>query len=72
CPSKYSAEYSFKSAFRISERQCLFARYPRVSALLEMKMNKENKKIILYMPTWRDKKPRFLDTAKIEFEKLNT
>ena len=73
CPSKYSSDYTFKSAFRVTEDECLFARYPRVTALLEMtpKTKSTYDKIFLYMPTWRDSNIDLIKTSGIDFEKLN-
>ena len=73
CPSKYSSDYTFKSAFRVTQDECLFARYPRVTALLDMTLKKNSTydKIFLYMPTWRDSNVDLLKTSGIDFERLN-
>lgn len=53
CPSNYVYEYSFKSAFKIFEKQKLKFPYPRSIFLQNMtKQSKRNN--FLYVPTWRD------------------
>lgn len=64
CPSQFVAEYSFKSAFRISDNELLINKYPRVLSLIEENNNykkKGDKFTFLYAPTWRDGEPNFLN-----------
>ncbi|MDH5820950.1 CDP-glycerol glycerophosphotransferase family protein [Acinetobacter pseudolwoffii] len=53
CPSNYIYEYSFASAFKISEAQTLKFAYPR-SIFLKNMTKKVTHKNFLYVPTWRD------------------
>lgn len=74
-PSKYVADYSFKSAFRVQDENIIIAEYPRVSYLRECKPLEEYQqysKVFLYVPTWRDDGRDFLEQAQIDFEQLNT
>ncbi len=53
CPSNYIYEYSFASAFKISEKQTLKFAYPRSIFLQNMTKQTKNTNF-LYVPTWRD------------------
>lgn len=53
CPSNYVYEYSFASAFKISEKQILKFAYPR-SIFLQNMIKQTKKTNFLYVPTWRD------------------
>lgn len=73
-PSKYIADYSFKSAFRVQDENIIIAEYPRVSYLKECKLLEEYQqysKVFLYVPTWRDDGRDFLEQAQFDFEHLN-
>ncbi|HBC6251923.1 CDP-glycerol glycerophosphotransferase family protein [Proteus mirabilis] len=73
-PSKYVSEYSFKNAFRVTDDAMIYARYPRVTKLLEcVSMNQfaGYHKVFLYAPTWRDSGKDFIKEANFEFEKFN-
>lgn len=75
CPSLYVADYSFKSAFRLDDSRCLYAQYPRVTALLAEceydKLYNDYSKVFLYAPTWRDSGVDFITSSGIDFDILN-
>lgn len=74
-PSKYVADYSFKSAFRVQDENIIIAEYPRVSYLRACKpleKYQQYSKVFLYVPTWRDDGRDFLEQAQVDFEHLNT
>lgn len=73
-PSQYVADYSFKSAFRISDENIILAQYPRITYLQECEKLlefHEYDKVFLYVPTWRDDGRNFLKQARFDFGKLN-
>lgn len=73
-PSQYVADYSFKSAFRVTDENVIIAEYPRVSYLKMCKPLDEYQqysKVFLYVPTWRDDGRNFLKQAQFDFEQLN-
>lgn len=73
-PSQYVADYSFKSAFRVTDENIIIAEYPRVSYLKICKPLDEYQqysKVFLYVPTWRDDGRNFLKQAQFDFEQLN-
>lgn len=73
-PSQYVADYSFKSAFRVTDENIIVAEYPRVSYLKTCKPLDEYQqysKVFLYVPTWRDDGRNFLEQAQFDFEQLN-
>lgn len=73
-PSQYVADYSFKSAFRVTDENIIVAEYPRVSYLKTFKPLDEYQqysKVFLYVPTWRDDGRNFLEQAQFDFEQLN-
>lgn len=59
-PSRFVANYSFKSAFRLQDENIIIAPYPRLmfwgdrKADIDVDCIKKYKKIFFYAPTWRD------------------
>lgn len=75
-PSKYVADYSFKSAFRVQEENIIYAQYPRVTYLENLQAGENNpyqaySKVFLYTPTWRDDGRDFIAESGLDFERLN-
>lgn len=73
-PSQYVADYSFKSAFRITNSEIVVAEYPRVTHLKNcFAINRYDsyQSIILYAPTWRDNNKDFLLKSGIDFNEIN-
>ncbi|MDP0202205.1 CDP-glycerol glycerophosphotransferase family protein [Glaesserella parasuis] len=79
-PTKYIADYSLKSAFRINDDNIILAQYPRVSYLKSLMLEMKNKdkleysifqKVFLYTPTWRDNSYDFIKKSEINFELLD-
>lgn len=73
-PSRFVADYSFRSAFRVKDENIIVAEYPRVSYLknsMPLDEYSHYKKIFLYVPTWRDDSRDFIKESGINFDKLN-
>ncbi|TYG33823.1 hypothetical protein FW755_01315 [Lonepinella koalarum] len=73
-PTQYIADYSFKSAFRISDKNIVIAQYPRVTHLQQCEPLGEYgiyNKVFLYAPTWRDDGRDFFKQSKLDFQELN-
>lgn len=73
-PSQFIADYSFKSAFRITDNEVILAQYPRVTDLQECEKLANLStfdKVILYAPTWRDSGQDFILESGIDFSELN-
>lgn len=74
-PSKYVADYSFKSAFRVDDDRIIIHSYPRViylkkcEPISELRFN--NKFVFLYAPTWRDNGENILLNAKVNLKELD-
>lgn len=73
-PSKYVADYSFVSAFRLDGvDDIVVSKYPRVTQIETISRNINNKKhfTFLYAPTWRDFGDDFINNSGINFYELN-
>lgn len=73
-PSHYVTNYSFKSAFKITDNSIIHAMYPRVAKLIQCEPLSElsvYNKIFLYAPTWRDGGEDFLMESGINFELID-
>ncbi|MGU5592807.1 CDP-glycerol glycerophosphotransferase family protein [Aeromonas sanarellii] len=75
-PSKYVAEYSFVSAFRLNGfDDIVVSKYPRVSRIesISNHLNYDyNEFTFLYAPTWRDGGGDFIKLSGIDFNALNS
>lgn len=74
-PSKYVAEYSFVSAFRLNGfDDIVVSKYPRVSRIesISKSLNNHNEFTFLYAPTWRDGGGDFIKLSGIDFNELNS
>lgn len=71
--SQYVADYSFKSAFQVKEKNMIISTYPRVIDLCKRnKLRKNNENFtFLYAPTWRDSGGDFITASQINFSVLN-
>ncbi|MGL6302014.1 CDP-glycerol glycerophosphotransferase family protein [Aeromonas caviae] len=75
-PSRYVAEYSFISAFRLPDiSKVIVATYPRVQAIIKineaLKVSDKKEKVFLYTPTWRDSGSDFILSSGLNFNELN-
>jgi CDP-glycerol glycerophosphotransferase (TagB/SpsB family) len=74
-PSKYVAEYSFISAFRLVDiSEVIINQYPRVTNIEHMAKgylkDTLSGKNFLYAPTWRDSGDDFIESSRIDFNLL--
>lgn len=74
-PSRYVAEYSFISAFRLANiNEVIINQYPRVTNIENMAKRYSRDtlsgKIFLYAPTWRDSGDDFIESSRIDFNLL--
>lgn len=74
-PSAFVTDYSYKSAFRLSEKNIIHAQQPRVTFLKNLMADKKEyssyNKVFLYAPTWRDVDNDFFLIAGFDLDLLN-
>ncbi len=71
CPSEFVYNYSYKTAFQISQNQMLNFPYPRSIYLKSLQSSNNKEYVFLYAPTWRDTKVDFLNSDYLDLDKIN-